>query len=129
MGRGARAVRREAAAQCAHQRYVENQRPGLELGLGAARRYQRVFRRQDVEIRGERSVVPRADDLVRFRRGGYGGPGGGEFLIEGLATRGCIGHLAQRHRERPVVGGDGRVILRARALELALEAIGVEDRQ
>ena len=129
MGWGARAVRREAAAQCAHQRYIENQRPGLEFGLGAARRYQRVFRRQDVEIRGERSLVSGADDLVRFRRGGDGGPGGGEFLIEGLATRGGIGHLAQRRRERPVIRGDGGVILRACALELTLQAFGVEDRQ
>src|SRR5579863_5011937 len=96
MGRGARAVRREAAAQCAYQRYVENQRPGLELGLGAARRYQRVFRRQDVEIGGERSLVSGADDLVCFRGGGDGCPGGGEFLIEGFATRGCICHFAQR---------------------------------
>src|ERR1039458_5659904 len=129
VGRGARAVRREAATQCAYPRYVENQRPGLELALGAASRYQRVLRRQDVEIRGERSLVPRADELVRFRRGLYCGPGGGEFLIEGLATRGCIGHLAQRRRERPVVRGDGGVILRACALKLALEAIDVEDRQ
>ena len=83
MARGARAVRREAAAQCSHQRYIENQRPGLELGLGAARRYERVFRRQDVQVCGERSLVPGADDLVRFRRGGYGRPGGGELLIEG----------------------------------------------
>src|SRR6202030_2504147 len=127
MGCGARAVRREAAAQCAYQRDVENQRPGLEFGLGAARRYQRVFRRQDVEIRGERSLVAGTDDLVRFRRRGYGGPGGSEFLIEGLATRGCIGHLAQRHRERSIVRGDGGVILSTCALELPLEASGVED--
>ncbi len=66
---------------------------------------------------------------MRLRSGGNGRPGGGEFLIEGLATRGCIGYLAQRRRERPVVRGDGSVILRARALVLALEAIGVEDRQ
>ena len=54
---------------------------------------------------------------------------GGELLIEGLATRGCISHLAQRHRERPVVRGDGGVIFRACALELPLEPFGVENRQ
>src|ERR1700676_4777606 len=107
MGEGARAVRREAAAQCTYQRYVENQRPGLKFSLGAARRYQQVLRRQDVEIRGERSLVSGAHHLVCFRRGGHGGPGGGELLIEGLATRGGTAPLAQRHREGPVIGAAG----------------------
>src|ERR1700693_6410739 len=106
---GCSAVRREAAAQCAHQRYIKNQRPGLKFSLGAARRYEQILRRQDVEIRGERALVSGIDHLVRFRRGGHGGAGGGELLIEGLAARGSIPPPEHAPWERPGVSGEAGV--------------------
>src|SRR5579871_5476518 len=128
-GSVAETLTREATAECPHQLDIENERAGFQLGVGPLSRDQLIFSREYIEIGGECALVALADDLMSLSGRGNRGSRCGELALEGPAAGRGVRHLVEGVRQGRVVSGDRGAVVRVRTSKLALETLGVEDRE